>query len=491
MSTQRTPPGTTSQIFDGDSDGGDHTSVPASINVAKRPSKRPAVISPPIVNLPEGVHNGTNTGLRNIIEDVVQREMSNLLTKLNISMGTLLNTQLKSIKDEIQDVKESMSFMSSQYEEINRELKASKKSMQELQIRSDKLQPTINDINFRINQIEQAARSNNLEIQCMPEKKNESLVELVSRLRSIVNYKISEQNILYCARTAKYVENNVYPMIVGDLSQIDWSEINNTFSATQSTLCQTLIDFACMNNFKQYNDIPNSKGKALDLVFLEQSHLLVQVDRATDVLSAIDVLHPPLEILLKTKKYYNLIAQNCNFTSRNFFRADYEMINRKLVEIDWSQVFFGIRKVDDMVTIFYDKLNKIINEDVPIVKKRNKKIPKWFSSCLIKALHEKYKIRLRYKKHNNPLDKIELNICRKRCEKLSLDAYNSYIKRTEENIALNSKFFWSFVKSKRGSLNSYPAEMTDGSVTTSDGQDICNLFASHFSSVYSEEQSHQ
>ncbi|CAK1583896.1 unnamed protein product [Parnassius mnemosyne] len=171
MSTQRTPTGTTSQIFDGDSEGGDHTSVPASINVAKRPSKLPAVKSPPIVNLPEGAYDSTNTGLRNIIEDIVQREMSNLLTKLNISMGILLNTQLKSIKDEIQDVKESMSFMSSQYEEINRELKASKTSIQGLQIKSDKLQPTINDINFRINQIEQEARSNNLEIQCMPEKK--------------------------------------------------------------------------------------------------------------------------------------------------------------------------------------------------------------------------------------------------------------------------------------------------------------------------------
>ncbi|CAG4991571.1 unnamed protein product [Parnassius apollo] len=169
MSTQRTPPCTMSQKIENDSDGGHHTSAPASNNVAKRPSKRAAVYSPPIGNLPEGADYATNTALRNIIEDVVLREMSDLLTKLNISMGTLLKTQLKSIKDEIQD----------------------------------------------------------------------------------------------------------------------------------------------------YNEIPNCKGKVLDLVFLEQSNLLVQVDRATDV-AAIVVLHPPLEILLKSKKYYNL-AQNYNFTSRNFF----------------------------------------------------------------------------------------------------------------------------------------------------------------------------
>lgn len=205
MSTPRTPPpGSSSQIFDSNGDGGDQTSVPASNNVTKRPSKRPAVNSPPIENLPEGADDASNTAqIRNIIEDVVQREMSNLLTKLNTSMGTLLNTQLKSIRDEIQDVKESMSFMSSQYEEINKELKASKKSIQELQLRSDKLQPTINDIHFRINQIEQAARSNNIEIQCMPEKKNENLVELVSQLGSIINHKISEQNIIHCTRIAK------------------------------------------------------------------------------------------------------------------------------------------------------------------------------------------------------------------------------------------------------------------------------------------------
>ncbi|CAG4987410.1 unnamed protein product [Parnassius apollo] len=125
-----------SQITKSDSDGGHHTLAPASNNVAKRPSKRPAVYSPPIRNLLEGADDATNTALRNITEDVVQREMSNLLTKLNISMGTLLNTQLKSIKDEIQDVKESMSFMSSPYEEINKELKTSKKSIQDLQIKS-------------------------------------------------------------------------------------------------------------------------------------------------------------------------------------------------------------------------------------------------------------------------------------------------------------------------------------------------------------------
>jgi chromosome segregation ATPase len=115
----------------------------------------------------------------------------------------LLNTQLKSIKDELQDVKESMSFMNSQYEEINKELKESKQSIQELQTKNDKLQPTINDLSFRLNQMEQAARANNIELQCVPEKKNENLVDVVSCLGSIINYKISESDILRCARTAK------------------------------------------------------------------------------------------------------------------------------------------------------------------------------------------------------------------------------------------------------------------------------------------------
>lgn len=112
------------------------------------------------------------------------------------------------------------------------------------------------------------------------------------------------------------------------------------------------------------------------------------------------------------------------------------------------------------------------------------KYPIWYSRGLIKALREKYKIRIRYRKYKNPLDQLSLKTIKDRCDRLSLQCYNSYIGRAEGLINGNSKCFWSFIKAKQCGTSRYPALMTDGSETVSEGAKICDLLASYFSSVY-------
>lgn len=55
---------------------------------------------------------------------------------------------------------------------------------------------------------------------------------------------------------------------------------------------------------------------------------------------------------------------------------------------------------------------------------------------------------------------------------------------TESRLKSNSKFFWSYINSKR-KTNGYPNCMTYSGSTTSDIPTICNMFATHFKSVYS------
>lgn len=211
MNLQRTPPGTSStKVIGCDNDSSDNDN---STSVGKRPNKRPAINSPPMANSPEDSSDVTEP-LRRIVEEVVQKEMSTLLTKLNLSMSTLLNTQLKSIKDELQEVKESMTFMNNQYEEITKEIKASKKCIKELQAKSEDLEPRIDDINYRLNQVEQTARSNNIEIQCLPERKNENLVEIISQLGKKIDYNIPQENIAHCSRTAKINRDGSRPRAI-------------------------------------------------------------------------------------------------------------------------------------------------------------------------------------------------------------------------------------------------------------------------------------
>lgn len=68
---------------------------------------------------------------------------------------------------------------------------------------------------------------------------------------------------------------------------------------------------------------------------------------------------------------------------------------------------------------------------------------------------------------------------------MATKCYNDYIKLLECELRKNPKVFWTYVKNKRGGSSQFPTSMSDGTTTSSEGQVICELFASYFSSVYS------
>jgi hypothetical protein len=137
-----------------------------------------------------------------------------------------------------------------------------------------------------------------------------------------------------------------------------------------------------------------------------------------------------------------------------------------------------------MTDIFYKKINVIIDIHVPKRKPRKAKHPAWFTRGLCKILSEKDKLRKRYRIYSNPRDKLEYEIMRKRCDKLYLDCYRSYMFKTEKSISSNPKTFWKYVKDKKSNSNELPAAMKCDDVVCSRGEDIADLFARHFSSTF-------
>lgn len=62
-----------------------------------------------------------------------------------------------------------------------------------------------------------------------------------------------------------------------------------------------------------------------------------------------------------------------------------------------------------------------------------------------------------------------------------IDNYNEDLEKQIQN---NPKAFWTFLKSKKNNTNSCPAAMSNGVKTSTSGVEICNMFSSHFASVY-------
>ncbi len=70
------------------------------------------------------------------------------------------------------------------------------------------------------------------------------------------------------------------------------------------------------------------------------------------------------------------------------------------------------------------------------------------------------------------------------CKNLSNDCYNHYIIKTESRIKQDATTFWTFIKNKRRSDTDIPAAMTWKETTASNGEEVINLFASFFKSIY-------
>lgn len=251
-----------------------------------------------------------------------------------------------------------------------------------------------------------------------------------------------------------------------------------------SSIAQLLLHHVHFNNFLQFNTIKNLKGNILDLVFSNLTSLAVT--EADQPLSKLDNYHPALIVTIHFEIRQPLRESIKLF--RNFNAADYSKINRLLRDTDWNTTInFNSGNVGTVVKIFYDTLLNIISEHVPSRKNKNRKYPVWYSTSLIKLITEKYKHHKKWKKYGNPMDKLTFELLRSRSKILIKKCYKKYINDVEGNIIKDPKTFWSFSKHLRKNKNCIPSQMRYLENVSSDGSGIANLFAAHFSSVYTKE----
>lgn len=117
--------------------------------------------------------------------------------------ATGICNQLNDIRSEVVSLKESMSFFNEQFEELNAEVKAQKTEVRRLSDENCSLRRDVMNLTTHCNQMDQLSRAVNLEIQCVPEHKNENITRIVQQLGKIVSCPINETDISHCTRVAK------------------------------------------------------------------------------------------------------------------------------------------------------------------------------------------------------------------------------------------------------------------------------------------------
>lgn len=114
-----------------------------------------------------------------------------------------LLSELREMKDEIRSLKDSVSFCSSKITDFQEEMSQFKglfKRIEKLETENNQFNAKIENFSLRLNDLEQAARSRNLEIHGIPEKETENLPDIIAKIGTSIGHAITVDMIEYTHR---------------------------------------------------------------------------------------------------------------------------------------------------------------------------------------------------------------------------------------------------------------------------------------------------
>lgn len=193
--------------------------------VTNRPNKRQALSSSPksqsdSMPIPEQEIREiglpiTQQDVREIVNDIMQTQMNLLMTQIGETISQTIsksiNKELSSIKQEIECVKNSMNFINEEFEKARKNHETLTKEVANVKMINSELQSNVTELTNKINFMEQNARMNNVEVQCVPENKKENLNSIIMQIAKTVGCNLTEENVLHCVRVAKGDKSNVRP----------------------------------------------------------------------------------------------------------------------------------------------------------------------------------------------------------------------------------------------------------------------------------------
>ena len=169
----------------------------------------------------------------------------------------------------------------------------------------------------------------------------------------------------------------------------------------------------------------------------------------------------------------------------NFYKGDYESMNKKLTEIDWDLIFEG-NNCEKCWSLFHSILDKLIHKYVPKKKPHNYGCP-WITKDLSKILRNKNRSwRLYFKnktRENWNLFKIQRNLSNRAVRKAKSD----FERKIATEIGINPKQFWRYVQSKSDKVLVFPTLIGDDGTSYTDDLSKADHFVHYFSSVFSVE----
>lgn len=184
-------------------------------NVTVRPRTKLQIKSH---NKPDAITAITPASLENI-SALLDKKLStesplicNLRSVLREDIKTMIAQELSTTINELKaDFTVTTDFLTAEQVDLKMQVGQKDKEIKDLHSKTLKLQKEIDVINGRLSTIEKLSRDKNLEIQGVPENRNENLLCLFKTLCNTINAPMAELDIRNCRRVAKMDQTSKRP----------------------------------------------------------------------------------------------------------------------------------------------------------------------------------------------------------------------------------------------------------------------------------------
>nr|AEG42077.1 putative non-LTR retrovirus reverse transcriptase [Mayetiola destructor] len=262
------------------------------------------------------------------------------------------------------------------------------------------------------------------------------------------------------------------------------SDIGTFF--TPSNIPSNATEFITKMNdlaFFQLSNIMNSAFNVLDLIFSNDPSCINICEDQSGIVDARqqDKFHKPYELSVD---YCSKITGSIKETEiYSYKRGNYQRMCQQIERINFQHEF-SIRNTDEAYEYFAEKFNKLVLNNVPRIKitKRNNK-PEWWSTKLQNLKNRRDKA---FKRKPKGATSEEYERACKDFNELSDKLQNDYINRIQNNIKLDPATFWKFAKIDKSS-GTYPTEMHYLDQNGATPNEIVELFATYFESIYDKD----
>lgn len=260
-----------------------------------------------------------------------------------------------------------------------------------------------------------------------------------------------------------------------------YSSDDGWYVSSASVGVNSLIDLSSEISLHQINNVRNSIDRILDLIFVN-FNFTSPVHRVAPMAVPEDMYHPPLSFSIAVDK---TAPRSCNTRQmRRYKYTDFVRLRSMLTAVNWMDLFL-YKNVEEAVTLFYEIFWSFLNLCVPVSTVKSTPLHPWYTPQLRFWKNRKNRLYKKYKRTGVLLHYAQYIEARHRYIECNRNCYFNYLNKTKAEIRSTPKRFFDFVNLKRKS-NVMPTTMSFNYNSSSSEEEISNMFADYFESVYSD-----